>query len=72
MITVEFTLAELRMLGEALAGHSTHVGKVVDSFQGSDDNYRAAHDYFKQKLEDVQLLHVKVIQARVVKEGEGG
>lgn len=68
MITLTLTLAEAKLLGEALAGHSTHVEKVCESFDGGDEKYRAAHDYFKQKLKDVQLLHVKVVQARV---GEG-
>lgn len=65
VITLELTLHEAELLGQALAGHSTHVEKVCESFAGNEDKYRAAHDYFKQKLKDVQLLHVKVVQARV-------
>lgn len=67
MINLSLTIAEATILGEALAGHSTQVEQIVQSFTGCEDKYRAAYDHFKQKLKDVQHLHVKVIQARVGK-----
>lgn len=62
---VDLTNEELALLGQALAGLSTHVSTVCDSFAGSDPKYNAAHEYFKGKRDAVAALHVKVIQAKV-------
>lgn len=61
MIHLELTQEECRLLGEALAGHSTHVSKMCESFARS-AKYNAAHRYFKGKSEALTALHVKVIQ----------